>query len=36
VVFGAPAALQVLWPTARPLLPARWGECLIVTACKRC
>jgi SAM-dependent methyltransferase len=35
VVFGAPAAAQVYWPGSRPLLPAAWGECLIVTARKR-
>src|SRR5262249_33573296 len=34
VLFGAPAALQVIWP-ARPFLPAALGECLIVTARKR-
>ncbi|MFN8624554.1 MAG: class I SAM-dependent methyltransferase [Candidatus Binatia bacterium] len=32
VVFGAPAALQVLWPGNRAFLPAAFGECLIVTA----
>ncbi|HXQ22495.1 MAG TPA: class I SAM-dependent methyltransferase [Candidatus Acidoferrales bacterium] len=32
--FGAPAAVQVFWPTARPFLPAALGECLIVTARK--
>jgi SAM-dependent methyltransferase len=30
--FGAPAAVQVFAPVARPFLPAAWGECLIVTA----
>lgn len=34
--FGAPAALQVFWPTARPFLPAAMGECLVVTARKHC
>lgn len=34
VLFGAPAAVQVFWPTARPFLPAALGECLIVTARK--
>jgi SAM-dependent methyltransferase len=33
-LFGAPAALQLIWPTARPFLPPRMGECLIV-ACSR-
>ena len=32
--FGAPAAVQVFWPTARPFLPAALSECLIVTARK--
>lgn len=32
VVFGAPAALQVFSPLARPFLPAVMGECLIITA----
>jgi len=31
-LFGAPAALQLMWPTRRPFLPARMGECLIVAA----
>ncbi|MFQ5667113.1 MAG: class I SAM-dependent methyltransferase [Candidatus Binatia bacterium] len=34
-LFGAPAAVQVFWPSARPFLPAALGECLIVTARKR-
>jgi SAM-dependent methyltransferase len=33
--FGAPAAVQVFWPAARPFLPAALGECLIVTARRR-
>jgi SAM-dependent methyltransferase len=32
VMFGAPAALQVFSPLARPFLPAVMGECLIITA----
>jgi SAM-dependent methyltransferase len=32
VLFRAPAALQLLWPGARPLLPPAAGECLIVAA----
>ena len=32
VIFGAPAALRVFSPIARPILPPAWGECLIVTA----
>lgn len=31
-LFGAPAALQLAWPIARPFLPAALGECLIVAA----
>jgi SAM-dependent methyltransferase len=34
VLFGAPAALQVFWPTARAFLPPALGECLVVTARK--
>jgi SAM-dependent methyltransferase len=34
LVFGAPAALQVFSPLARPFLPAVMGECLVVTAQK--
>jgi len=33
-IFGAPAAVQVFWPRARPFLPPAWGECLIVIARK--
>lgn len=32
VIFGAPAAVQVFSPVARPFLPAVLGECLVVTA----
>jgi len=31
-LFGAPAALQIVSPIARPFLPAGLGECLIVAA----
>ncbi|MBI4516153.1 MAG: class I SAM-dependent methyltransferase [Deltaproteobacteria bacterium] len=31
-LFGAPAALQLFAPIARPFLPASMGECLIVAA----
>lgn len=31
-LFGAPAALQVFSPVARPFLPAFLGECLIIQA----
>jgi SAM-dependent methyltransferase len=31
-LFGAPAAVQLFWPKARPFLPPRMGECLIVAA----
>jgi SAM-dependent methyltransferase len=31
-VFGAPAALQVFSPLARPFLPPLFGECLIIQA----
>jgi SAM-dependent methyltransferase len=34
VLFGAPAAVQVFWPSARAFLPPAWGECLVVTARK--
>jgi len=33
-LFGAPGALQELWPFSRPFLPAAVGECLIITARK--
>jgi SAM-dependent methyltransferase len=32
--FGVPGVLQAWWPTARPLLPAAVGECLVITARK--
>ncbi len=32
MIFEAPAALQLLSPTARPFLPPYLGECLVVTA----
>jgi SAM-dependent methyltransferase len=32
VLFGAPAALQLVSPLRRPFLPAALGECLIVAA----
>jgi SAM-dependent methyltransferase len=34
VIFGAPAALQLVAPTRRPFLPPRLGECLIVAAAR--
>jgi SAM-dependent methyltransferase len=34
-LFGAPAAMQVFWPRARPFLPAWLGECLIIAARRR-
>lgn len=34
VLFGAPAALQLLSPFARPFLPDALGECLIIAATK--
>ncbi len=34
-IFGLPAALQVLSPIARPMLPPSMGECLILAAHKR-
>ena len=33
-IFGAPAAVQVFWPSGRPFLPAALSECLVVTARK--
>jgi SAM-dependent methyltransferase len=33
-IFGAPAAVQVFWPSSRVFLPAALGECLIVMARK--
>jgi SAM-dependent methyltransferase len=35
ILFGAPAALQLVSPLRRPFLPAFLGECLIVAAVKR-
>jgi SAM-dependent methyltransferase len=35
MLFGAPAALQVFSPIARPFLPAGFGECLLVAARRR-
>ncbi len=32
VLFGAPAALQLISPLSRPFLPAVLGECLIIAA----
>lgn len=32
VLFGAPAALQVVSPLGRPFLPSALGECLIIAA----
>lgn len=31
-IFGAPAAIQLAFPIARPFLPADLGECLIIAA----
>ncbi len=35
ILFGAPAALQLISPLRRPFLPGVLGECLIVAAVKR-
>jgi hypothetical protein len=35
ILFGAPAALQLVSPLRRPFLPAFLGECLIIAAVKR-
>ena len=31
-IFGAPAAVQLFWPRARPFLSSALGECLIIAA----
>ena len=35
VLFGAPAALQLISPLKRPFLPGALGECLIIAAQKK-